>query len=179
MIKYILEGVAVAIAAYYIPKRKVNIQEIAMIALSAAAVFWLLDTFAPNISKGARTGAGFGIGMQLGGIPSADIAAKAEADAEAMNNNNNNINGNNNGDDDVNDVVRTDADIYPGEYLGEHEALPYSVHCRGSNCYTKNSTCPQQNYPHEYLGQHDALPHSIHCRGSVCYTKPDLISRGL
>lgn len=64
LLKYALEGGAVAVAAYYIPKRKVAIREIAMIAATAAVVFLLLDTFAPDIGKGARMGAGFGIGAQ-------------------------------------------------------------------------------------------------------------------
>ena len=62
LLKYALEGAAVAVAAYYIPKRKANLQEIAMIAATAAVVFMLLDTFAPAIGEGARLGSGFGIG---------------------------------------------------------------------------------------------------------------------
>ena len=42
-IKYIIEGGAVAIAAYYIPRKTMNMEEIAVIALTAAATFSILD----------------------------------------------------------------------------------------------------------------------------------------
>ena len=61
-LKYLLEGLAVAAAAYYIPQKKTSLREVAMIALTAAATFAVLDIFAPAIASGARQGAGFGIG---------------------------------------------------------------------------------------------------------------------
>ena len=63
-LKYLLEGLAVAAAAYYIPQRKTNLREVAMIALTAAATFAVLDLFAPAVAGGARQGAGFGIGAR-------------------------------------------------------------------------------------------------------------------
>lgn len=68
-IKYLLEGIAVAVAAYFIPRKKVDITEIIFIALSAAATFALLDIFAPKVGSSARTGAGFGIGANVVGWP--------------------------------------------------------------------------------------------------------------
>lgn len=66
-IKYLIEGLAVAVAAYYIPKRKMKLEEIAMIAVTAALTFAILDIYSPGIAAGARKGAGFGIGaMQVG-----------------------------------------------------------------------------------------------------------------
>jgi hypothetical protein len=65
LIKYLLEGSAVAIAAFYIPQKKVDPIEIGLIALTAAAIFMILDYFAPAVASGARTGAGFGIGYGL------------------------------------------------------------------------------------------------------------------
>ena len=65
LVKYLLEGLAVAAAAYYIPRKTANLQEVAMIAVTAAAVFAVLDHFAPAISGGARQGAGFGIGYNI------------------------------------------------------------------------------------------------------------------
>lgn len=62
VIKYLVEGLAVAIAAFYIPKRQMDTQAILMIAVTAAATFSILDTFSPSIGSAARTGAGFGIG---------------------------------------------------------------------------------------------------------------------
>lgn len=67
-IKYIIEGLAVAVAAYFIPQKKSSIEEIVMIAITAAATFALLDMYAPSISSAARQGAGFGIGANLSGL---------------------------------------------------------------------------------------------------------------
>ena len=64
-IKYLVEGVMVAIAAYAIPKRSLNLDEVALIALTAAATFSILDTYIPSMAISARTGAGFGIGANL------------------------------------------------------------------------------------------------------------------
>ena len=38
-IKYLVEGVMVALAAYAIPKKALNLDEVALIALTAAATF--------------------------------------------------------------------------------------------------------------------------------------------
>jgi len=87
LMKYLLEGLAVAAAAYYIPQRSANLKEIAMIALTAAAVFAVLDQFAPSVSDGARQGAGFGIGMNitngLEGFSDGESEAAEVAPAEA------------------------------------------------------------------------------------------------
>ncbi len=69
-IKYLVEGLMVAIAAYAIPKGKgLSLDEVALIALTAAATFSILDTFIPSMGTTARTGAGFGIGANLVGFP--------------------------------------------------------------------------------------------------------------
>jgi ABC-type Co2+ transport system permease subunit len=59
----------VAIAAYAIPKRSLNIEEIILIALTAAATFSILDTYVPSMGASARGGAGFGIGANLVRFP--------------------------------------------------------------------------------------------------------------
>lgn len=69
IIKYLVEGLMVAIAAYAIPKRSLNIEEIALIALTAAATFSILDTYVPSMGVTARSGAGFGIGANLVKFP--------------------------------------------------------------------------------------------------------------
>jgi len=69
IIKYLVEGLMVAIAAYAIPKRSLNIEEIILLALTAAATFSILDTYIPAIGSSARSGAGFGIGANLVGFP--------------------------------------------------------------------------------------------------------------
>ena len=64
-VKYFVEGAMVAIAAFYIPRRKMSWEEVLMIALTAAATFALLDMYAPSVGATARQGAGFGIGAGL------------------------------------------------------------------------------------------------------------------
>jgi hypothetical protein len=68
-IKYIIEGIMVAIAAYAIPKKSLNVEEIVIIGLTAAATFSVLDVFVPSMGQSARGGAGFGIGANLVGFP--------------------------------------------------------------------------------------------------------------
>ncbi len=69
IIKYLVEGLMVAIAAFAIPKRSLNIEEIGLIALTAAATFSILDTYIPAMGMSSRQGAGLGIGVNLiGGI---------------------------------------------------------------------------------------------------------------
>ncbi len=69
IIKYLVEGLMVAIAAYAIPKRSLNIEEIILIALTAAATFSILDTYIPAMGTSARSGAGMGIGFNLVRFP--------------------------------------------------------------------------------------------------------------
>jgi hypothetical protein len=68
-VKYLLEGLAVAIVAYMIPGKVLKLSEIGMIALTALATFAILDIYAPSIGASARTGAGFGVGAGLVGFP--------------------------------------------------------------------------------------------------------------
>jgi ABC-type Co2+ transport system permease subunit len=68
IVKYLIEGLMVAIAAFAIPKRSLNIEEIALLALTAAATFAILDTYIPAIGVSARNGTGLGIGLKLSGV---------------------------------------------------------------------------------------------------------------
>ncbi len=68
-IKYFIEGLMVAVVAFVIPQKTLKAEEIAVIALMAAATFSILDTFVPTMGVSARTGAGFGIGANLVGFP--------------------------------------------------------------------------------------------------------------
>ena len=69
IVKYVVEGIMVAIAAYAIPKRSMKIDEVMLIALTAAATFSILDTYVPSMAVSARSGAGFGMGANLVGFP--------------------------------------------------------------------------------------------------------------
>jgi ABC-type Co2+ transport system permease subunit len=69
VVKYLVEGLMVAIAAYAIPKKSLNLDEVLLISLTAAATFSVLDTYVPSMGVSARSGAGFGIGANLVGFP--------------------------------------------------------------------------------------------------------------
>jgi ABC-type Co2+ transport system permease subunit len=66
-IKYLIEGLVVAVASFVIPKHKINLEEVIIIALVAAATFSVLDVFIPSMGASARGGAGFGLGTGLVG----------------------------------------------------------------------------------------------------------------
>jgi ABC-type Co2+ transport system permease subunit len=68
-IKYLIEGLAVAICAMIIPKKSLTMEEVIIIALTAAATFSILDVFIPSMGSSARNGAGMTLGSSLvGGI---------------------------------------------------------------------------------------------------------------
>ena len=62
-VRYMIEGFAVALAAFYIPRKQMSIKEITTIAITAAATFALLDVLAPNFGDYVRQGMGLGIGF--------------------------------------------------------------------------------------------------------------------
>lgn len=66
-IKYIIEGLIVALAAFVIPKKSLDIEEVVVIALTAAATLAVLDTFVPSMGVSSRQGAGLAIGTGLAG----------------------------------------------------------------------------------------------------------------
>ncbi len=65
LLRYLVEGFVVAIAAYVIPNKKTDIKEILIVSVIASLTLFALDLFSSDISKGARYGAGFGIGYNL------------------------------------------------------------------------------------------------------------------
>ena len=76
VIKYLLEGIAVSVSAYYLTSKKTSIQETVLVGVSAATVFLLLDLFAPSVGSATRTGAGLGIGLNRVGFEHFDNANK-------------------------------------------------------------------------------------------------------
>lgn len=72
VLAYSIEGLVLALAAYFIPsKGNMKVNEIITIALIGAATFALLDLYMNNstIAQSARNGAGMGIGFNLVGFP--------------------------------------------------------------------------------------------------------------
>jgi len=72
--KYLIEGLAVGLAAFIVPRvRGVQLSwdTVLVIALTAAAVFAILDLYSPSIGHAARNGAGLGLGFNLVGFPAA------------------------------------------------------------------------------------------------------------
>ena len=74
VIKYLLEGLAVAVAMVVIPRRIPTLEEIVSVSVVAAVVFAILDLLSPSVGLTARQGAGFGLGANLVGFPGGDAA---------------------------------------------------------------------------------------------------------
>ena len=66
VLKYIMEGLAVGLACYF--SAKLNMDQIIIIAVTAAVTFAILDMYTPHVSDAARLGTGFGIGSQFTGL---------------------------------------------------------------------------------------------------------------
>lgn len=75
VIKYLLEGLAVAVAMVVIPRRVPSLEEIVSISVVAALVFAILDLLSPSVGLTARQGAGFGLGANLVGFPGGGMHA--------------------------------------------------------------------------------------------------------
>ncbi len=56
VIKYLVEGLMVALACFAIPKQSLDFEEILLIALVAAATFSILDTYIPTTTHSTPTG---------------------------------------------------------------------------------------------------------------------------
>lgn len=65
VLRYLIEGLVVAIAGYYIPSKKPDLHEVVMIALTAASTFALLELYMPDSYMMARLGFGFTTGQRL------------------------------------------------------------------------------------------------------------------
>jgi hypothetical protein len=66
-VKYFLEGLAVAVAMTIIPRKTPQLEEIAVVATTAAVVFAILDLLSPSVGLTSRQGAGLALGSQLAG----------------------------------------------------------------------------------------------------------------
>jgi len=65
-LKYLIEGIAIAVVAYALPNKNRDWKEVAAIALIAAVSLFVLDLFVrEDAGKGALFGVGFGTGLNL------------------------------------------------------------------------------------------------------------------
>ena len=71
--KYLFEGFIICLAAYFIPGKKLEVSEIIILGLIAAATFSCVDLLLPTIGNSVRNGVGYGIGFNLIGFPGAPI----------------------------------------------------------------------------------------------------------
>jgi glycerate kinase len=69
IIKYLIEGLVIAAAAIFIPKKALPLDEVATLAVMAAVIFAVLDVASPSVGVSARSGAGMGLGFSLVGFP--------------------------------------------------------------------------------------------------------------
>jgi len=69
VVKYLIEGLVVAAAAIFIPRRALPLDEVATLAVLAAVVFAILDAVSPSMGVTTRQGAGLGLGFKLVGFP--------------------------------------------------------------------------------------------------------------
>ena len=54
VIKYLIEGLVIAAAAIFIPKKSLPLDEVATLAVLAAVVFAILDAVSPSVGVTAR-----------------------------------------------------------------------------------------------------------------------------
>lgn len=64
-IKYLIEGSVIALVAFFLPKKTLNVEEIIIIALVASSTLAILDIFLPQMYADAKQGAAWGIGFKL------------------------------------------------------------------------------------------------------------------
>ncbi len=69
IIKYLIEGLVVAAAAIFIPRRALPFDEVATLAVLAAVVFAVLDAVSPSMGVTTRQGASLGLGFKMVGFP--------------------------------------------------------------------------------------------------------------
>jgi len=67
IIKYLVLGLVIAVVAIVIPKKSLNLEEVILLALSAAATFSILDVFVPSISDATKNGIGLALGTGIAG----------------------------------------------------------------------------------------------------------------
>ncbi len=65
-LKYLFEGLAVGLASSFLIKGA-KLESVVMIAITAAAVYAILDLYSPSLGTSARLGTGLQIGSSITG----------------------------------------------------------------------------------------------------------------
>ena len=65
VVKYVLQGLVIAIAAILLPKQKPDFEAVLALALVAAATFAIIDTMMPSLTMPVQLGVGVGLGAKL------------------------------------------------------------------------------------------------------------------
>ena len=68
VVKYVLQGLVIAVSVMLIPKPKIDFEAVIALALISAATFAIIDTLMPSMMFPVQLGAGFGIGANLVGF---------------------------------------------------------------------------------------------------------------
>jgi len=68
IIKYLIEGLMVAIVAMVVVKKPLDLEDILILGLTASASFSILDSFMPSMGVQMRQGASLGLGLSLVGF---------------------------------------------------------------------------------------------------------------
>lgn len=70
-LKYFALALSIILVSNWLQKGmgRIDFNEILMISAVGAASFFILDTFAPSVSGAMRSGAGFGMGINMVGVP--------------------------------------------------------------------------------------------------------------
>jgi hypothetical protein len=123
IIKYILEGLAVAVASHLVTGGRMPAKELILMGLTAGMTFLLMDVFSPSIAVGVRQGSGFGIGFQMVGA------------------------GDGNADDSVRTVVteetRVPYKLVDGMYAAKDLLPGYNEYVKPYNTHGQNCSRPQ------------------------------------
>jgi len=65
IVKYLITGIVIGLATFLVCGERVKLHEILVIGVTAAAVFAILDMYAPEVGAATRLGAGLGLGAQI------------------------------------------------------------------------------------------------------------------
>lgn len=84
--KYLLEGIVIAVALLVIPQRKLPVQAVISVAVTAGLTFLVLDLAVPSVAENARMGAGLVVGLKMvgGGPMPLDEETEKKMDAERV-----------------------------------------------------------------------------------------------